>query len=243
MNASLTLSPTAPVWDLHLRRRLAHAGSRFELDLVVASDARRLVLFGPSGSGKTQALRLVAGLARPDAGHVRVAGRTLFDAATGVDLPPRERHLGHVVQDHALFPHLSVRRNIAFGLSTGWRTPAAALRDERVERWIERFHLQGVVDLLPHQISGGQRQRAALARALAAGPAALLLDEPFSALDQALRRHLREEVLALQQELDLPMILITHDDEDVRRLAQDVVHLEAGRVRAAPPAPHPTEAA
>lgn len=234
MSAPPTPNPTAPVWDLRLHRRLAHAGSRFELELAVTSEVRRLVLFGPSGSGKTQALRLVAGLARPDAGHVRVAGRTLFDDRAGVNLPPRERRLGHVAQDHALFPHLSVRRNIAFGLSTGWRTPAATLRDERVERWIERFHLQAVVDLLPHQVSGGQRQRAALARALVAGPAALLLDEPFSALDQALRQHLREEVLALQQELDLPMILITHDDEDVRQLAQAVVHLEAGRVRAAP---------
>jgi molybdate transport system ATP-binding protein len=223
-------------WDVHLQRRLHHGDSRFALDVRFASRAQRLVLFGPSGAGKTQTLRMVAGISRPDAGHVRVAGRTLYDAAAGVALSPQARQLACVFQDYALFPHLTVRQNIAFSRHRGWRNPPRRGRDEAVERWIERLHLQAVADHHPHQISGGQRQRTALARALVSEPAALLLDEPFAALDTALRRRLRSELLELQTQLQLPLLLITHDDEDVAVLAQQVVVLDAGRVVDSPTA-------
>jgi molybdate transport system ATP-binding protein len=230
------------IWEVEIAKRLQHGGSRFDLQVSFASAARRLVLFGPSGAGKTQTLKAIAGLVRPDRGHVRVAGTTLFASAEGIDLSPRRRHLAYVFQDYALFPHLSVRQNIAFALRAGWLNPPRRLRDGAVERWIESFRLQPVADHHPHQISGGQRQRTALARALVNEPTALLLDEPFAALDRALRQRLREELAELQVALQIPMLTITHDDEDVRALADEVVHLRAGRVVAAADASEPDQA-
>ena len=217
-------------WDIALRRQFRHGTGRFDLDVRFVAEARRLVLYGPSGAGKTQTLRLIAGIARPDAGRVAVAGRTLYDGGAGLSLSPQQRRIGFVFQDDALFPHLSVRQNIAFALAPGWRNPRRGARSAAVERWIERFGLQAVADHQPHQLSGGQRQRTALARALVVEPAALLLDEPFSALDRNLRLRLRDELAELQRSIDVPMLLITHDDDDVRHLAEQVVTLEAGRV-------------
>ncbi len=224
-----------PVWELALKKHLRQGDSRFDIDLRVASAAARVVLYGPSGAGKTQTLRMVAGITRPDAGRVVVAGRVLFDSATALDLPPRERRLAFVFQDYALFPHLTVRQNIAFALGARrarWRNPPPGAHDEAVERWIARFGLHSVAGHQPHQISGGQRQRTALARALVTEPAALLLDEPFAALDKGLRQRLRAELLELQQQLALPMLLITHDDDDVAVLAEQVVQLDLGHVAA-----------
>ena len=227
-----------PVWDIALRRLLRHDTSRFVLDVAFRSEHARVVLHGPSGAGKTQTLRMIAGITRPDAGHVVVAGQVLYDHARGLALAPQARRFGTVFQDYALFPHLTVRQNIAFALRRGWRNPSPAARDERAERWIEQFHLQAVAGHHPHQLSGGQRQRTALARALVNEPTALLLDEPFAALDKGLRQRLREELLALQQSLQLPLLLITHDEDDLRWLAEDVVRLDAGRVLSADaPAP------
>jgi molybdate transport system ATP-binding protein len=218
------------IWDVDLQRVLVHEGSRFELGVRFASDGPRLVLYGPSGAGKTQTLKMIAGIARPDSGRIVVAGRTLFDSAAGVRLSPQQRRLACVFQDYALFPHLSVRQNIAFACRSGWLNPPTKVHDERAERWIAAFHLESVAGHLPHQISGGQRQRTALARALVNDPTALLLDEPFAALDNALRQRLRDELKDLQAQLQLPMLLITHDDDDVRLLADQVVHLRAGKV-------------
>jgi len=220
----------AAVWDIHLRKQLRHGASRFDLDVHFTSAAMRIVLYGPSGAGKTQTLRMIAGITRPDSGRVAVAGRVLFDRGAGVWLQPQQRRLAYVFQDYALFPHLSVEQNIGFARRPGWRNPSRATRDERVEQWIERFHLQAVAGHYPHQLSGGQRQRTALARALMNEPTALLLDEPFAALDRSLRRQLRAELRQLQQSLQLPLLLITHDDEDVADLAEEVVQLAGGRV-------------
>jgi len=221
------------IWDVDLVKRLQHGSAIFDLTLAFQSDARRLVLFGPSGAGKTQTLKIIAGLVRADRGHVRVAGRTLYSSTDRVALTPQQRQLAYVFQDYALFPHLTVRQNIAFARRAGWTNPPRRVRDELVDRWIESFHLQSVAEHYPHQISGGQRQRTALARALMRQPTALLLDEPFAALDQGLRRRLREDLAELQRELKIPMLMITHDEDDVRALADQVVHLRAGRVVAA----------
>ncbi len=218
------------MWDIQLQQVLQQGRSRFELNVQFQSPAQRLVLFGPSGAGKTQTLRMVAGILAPASGHVRVAGRLLYDAGQGLSLTPQARRLAYVFQDYALFPHLTVGQNIAFARRRGWRNPRPGHQDPQVDRWIERFGLQSVTGHYPHQISGGQRQRTALARALVNEPTALLLDEPFAALDKGLRQRLREELLELQTSLDIPLLLITHDDDDVRCLAQQVVHIDAGRV-------------
>jgi molybdate transport system ATP-binding protein len=237
-------SAAGPVWDLHITRTLRQAGAVFTLDVHLCSTASRLALLGPSGAGKTQTLLAVAGLTRPDQGHVRLAGRSLFEASTGRNLPAARRRLGVVFQDYALFPHLDVRANVAFGRHLGWRNPpanpSAAARDPTVERWLDAFGLQPVATLKPAELSGGQRQRTALARALAAEPCALLLDEPFAALDRPLRERLREELREVQAATGLPMLLITHDEDDVRALADEAVVLQAGRVAGAAPCPETT---
>jgi molybdate transport system ATP-binding protein len=221
-------------WQVTLNKRLQQGSSRFELDVEFSCSEQRVVLFGPSGAGKTQTLRLIAGITRPDAGRVCVAGRLLHDSAQGVMLTPQQRRLATMFQDYALFPQLTVRQNIAFGCQTGWRNPGREAKHPEVEAWIERFQLQAVASHQPHQLSGGQRQRTALARALVSKPTALLLDEPFAALDQRLRHQLRDELLALQADLQIPLLLITHDDDDVRCIAERVVHLHGGRVVPAP---------
>lgn len=218
------------IWDLDIRRRFEHAAGHFQLDVQLTSDARRLVLFGASGAGKSQMLKAIAGLMTPDAGHVRLAGRALFDSAAGIDVPARRRKLGYVFQDYALFPHLNVAQNVAFGLSGRWRNPPREVADDAVTRWLRTFELQHLASHLPSQISGGQRQRTALARALAANPHALLLDEPFAALDPPLRARLRDELAELQVALNLPLLLITHDEADARRLGDEIRVIEQGRL-------------
>jgi molybdate transport system ATP-binding protein len=217
-------------WDIDLHKHLRHGASRFQLDVRFASQAPHLALFGPSGAGKTQVLKMIAGIVRPDSGHVQIAGRRLYDGSAGVHLPPQARGLGFVLQDYALFPHLTVSQNVAFALHRGWRNPARNVQAPAAKRWIDALHLQAVAGQYPHQLSGGQRQRVALARALVHEPAALLLDEPFAALDQALRRRLRAELRELQAQLGIPTLLITHDDDDLRELADEVVMMRAGRV-------------
>jgi molybdate transport system ATP-binding protein len=216
-------------WEVRARKSLESGGHRFELDIDFRSNATRLVLFGPSGAGKSLTLRAVAGLLRPDQGRIALDGEALFDSQAGIDMPAGERGLGFLFQEYALFPHLTVRQNIAFGLDNGWRNPRRRIDSPVVDRWLETLELRSLGERYPDELSGGQRQRTALARTLAAGPRALLLDEPFAALDTALRAKLREELRDLQARLALPMLLITHDEADVAAFADEVVHVEAGR--------------
>lgn len=235
MNAAPIRPEPDRIWDVALRKTLSQAGTRFELDLAFQSAAQRVVLFGPSGAGKTQTLKMIAGITTPDAGRVVVAGRTLHDSERGIRRTAQQRHLAYMFQDYALFPHLNVRQNVAFAQRRGLLNPGRRESNEAVEHWLQRFGLEALGGHYPHQLSGGQRQRTALARALVSKPAALLLDEPFAALDKGLRVRLREELKALQQQLGLPLLLITHDEDDVACLAQEVVCMAAGRVTA--PAP------
>ncbi len=217
-------------WDIALGKSLRQGASRFELDVSFQTTSQRVVLFGPSGAGKTQTLRMIAGIVAPERARLVVAGKVLCDTAQGVMTTPQERRLAYVFQDYALFPHLTVIQNVAFALRRGWANPGKAIADESVQRWISSFRLESVAGHYPHQISGGQRQRTALARALVTNPTALLLDEPFAALDKGLRKRLREELKALQMQLQLPMLLITHDDDDVHSLAEKVFYIQGGRV-------------
>jgi molybdate transport system ATP-binding protein len=224
-------------WDVAIDQRVGLrkpakgvADPRFHLDVAFSSDASRLVLFGASGAGKTLTLMAIAGLIRPDRGHVWIDGEALFDAKAGVFVAPRDRGLAYLFQDYALFPHLTVRQNVAFSLASGWRNPSKQVDDERVREWLLALELDRLADRYPEQLSGGQRQRTALARALVGKPRALLLDEPFSSLDGPLRQRLRNELLSLQRRLSLPMILITHDPADVEVFGEVVIEIEHGRV-------------
>ncbi|WP_239689457.1 ATP-binding cassette domain-containing protein [Aquitalea pelogenes] len=156
---------TTPRFDLSIRHTL-HSGQRsFSLNIALQSSCQQLVVYGPSGAGKSLLLKAIAGLHRPDAGHIRLDGRSLFDSAQGICLSPQQRQLGYLFQDYALFPHLSVRQNIGFGLQRGWLNPGRRRQLEAVDYWLEAFGLQSLADQLPATLSGGQRQRTALARA------------------------------------------------------------------------------
>jgi len=237
MDGDTDAKAPATTWDIRLRKVLHQADSRFELDVNFQTPAKRVVIFGPSGAGKTQTLRMIAGLGTPDEARVVVEGQVLCDTTQGIVATPQERRLACVFQEYALFPHLTVVQNVAFALRRGWTNPNKAIRNENVERWISSFHLESVAGHYPHQISGGQRQRTALARALVTNPRALLLDEPFAALDKGLRERLRNELKALQTQLQLPMLLITHDDDDVNCLAEQVICVDDGKVVESPSAP------
>jgi len=216
--------------DLDIRTTLRAGKQSFQLDVRLQTDSRRIVLLGPSGAGKSLTLKAIAGLLRPDAGHIRVDGHVLFDAAHGIDLAPQKRALAYVFQDYALFPHLTVRQNIAFPLVRGWFNPRRRHQDRQIDYWCEAFQLGQVADQYPHELSGGQKQRTALARALVTQPRALLLDEPFAALDPALRARMRSELKDLQQRLQVPMVLITHDPEDAAVFGDHVLDLRDGRI-------------
>ena len=211
--------------DIDIHKTLRSGKRRFQLQVRVQTESQRLVILGPSGSGKSLLLKAVAGLMRPDHGHIRLDGR---------------RQIAYLFQDYALFPHLSVRQNIGFGLSRGLLNPRASLQHAAVDYWLDAFELRPVAEQLPDELSGGQRQRTALARALIAQPRALLLDEPFSALDPLLRQHMRRELDELQRRLQVPMLLITHDPEDAAMFGEQVLHLRNGMIETADPA-EPTD--
>jgi molybdate transport system ATP-binding protein len=198
----------------------------FSLNLSLNLQKGITVLFGPSGSGKTLTLHTVAGLVEPDSGMVRVNGTLYFDKKRGVNLPIHRRRVGYVFQEPSLFPHMTVFENIAYGISG---LPPGD-KKERVLRMIERMKLTGLEKNFPHQISGGQKQRAALARALAASPLLLLLDEPFASLDNPVREKLRLDLLSVGREAHIPLIFVTHDVEETFVLAEEVVVLNDGRV-------------
>jgi molybdate transport system ATP-binding protein len=203
--------------------------SGFELDARFATDAAVTALFGPSGSGKTSILSMIAGLRRPQSGSIRLGRDVLFDSAAGINRSPESRRIGYVFQDHLLFPHLSVRRNLLYG----WRRRPPQARSVPFERAAAVLELGDVLDRLPHTLSGGQRQRVALGRALLCGPELLLLDEPLAALDEALKDRVLGYVEQIVSEWHIPTLYVTHNPGDVRRLANWVVALREGRVTGA----------
>jgi len=191
---------------------------------LAAEGSRVTVLFGASGSGKTTVLRVLAGLARPDRGHVMFRGETWFDGE--YCLPPQERNIGFVSQDYALFPHLSIFQNVAYGLGHLTRSE----RNARVGESLEWLGLSELAERRPADISSGQQQRVALARAVARRPRLLLLDEPFSALDAPTRRRLRGELHALLKRASIPGIVVTHDPAEALALADKIVLMHDGEV-------------
>jgi ABC-type sulfate/molybdate transport systems ATPase subunit len=203
----------------------------FYLSVKFTADGAPVGLLGPSGSGKTMTLRAIAGLETPDRGRIVLHGRVLYDSEQGINLPARERHIGLLFQNYALFPHLTVAENIAFGL----RHLSARDRDQQIAKQLAAVHLGSLANRYPAKLSGGEQQRAALARALAIEPAALLLDEPFSALDTHLRGALERQLRETLGSYRGSTIFVSHNLEEAYRVCEELVVLTGGAVAACGP--------
>lgn len=219
-------------FELNIKKEIRdRCGGRFMLESSFCTDKNRVVLFGPSGSGKTLTLSAIAGLLRPDSGYIRINGRTLVDTEKGVFLKPSQRNIGLIFQDYSLFPHMTVRQNVAYGLKSLWRRLSPE-DNARVDELLDIFGLTRLANSRPDQISGGQKQRTALARGIAVNPDLLLLDEPFSALDRPLRLRMYGELSSILASFNLPLVMVTHDPDEVEYFADTVVVYESGRVAA-----------
>ncbi|RJQ15301.1 MAG: ATP-binding cassette domain-containing protein [Nitrospiraceae bacterium] len=206
--------------------RLQKKVNGFALDIGWEIGNEMAVLFGSSGAGKTMTLHLIAGLARPDRGSVCLDDTVYYDSSTGTDLTPQERPFGYVFQNLALFPHMTVVKNILYG---GAAIPEYE-RLDRAHEMVHAFKLAGLEDRYPHEISGGQKQRVAFARALIRQPRMLLLDEPFSALDRPLRMEMRRFLREVRDKFNVPVIMVTHDLEEASAAADKIIVYEHGRI-------------
>jgi molybdate transport system ATP-binding protein len=198
----------------------------FTLDASWQIGNELAVLFGQSGAGKSLTLQLIAGLMKPDSGIIKSGENDYFDRALGINIPPYRRSFGYVFQDLALFPHMTVRENILYG-SKG------VPKEDKIERLAEltaKFRIQGIEDKMPSEISGGQKQRVAFARALIRRPEVLLLDEPFSALDNPLRIEMRAFLMQVREDFNLPVVLVTHDVYEAFTMPDRLIVYSNGRV-------------
>jgi len=224
-NAAIAKSASADHHDVsvQIRKRL---GKDFELHLAISLPPGITILFGPSGAGKTTLLDCIAGLVHSDAGRIAIAENTLFDSALGINVPPQRRKVGYVFQDLALFPHLSVEGNVEYGLSRLDKRE----RKRRSAALLESFHIEHLRSRRPGQISGGERHRVALARALVIDPGILLLDEPLAALDAAIKSKIVDDLRTWNQEHRVPVVYVTHSWEEVFALGERAIVIENGRV-------------
>lgn len=213
--------------DLSVRRRQGE----FQIDATLRTEGGVTALFGRSGSGKTSLISMVAGLSRPDAGRIVVGDKVLFDSARGIDLPPERRQLGYVFQEGRLFPHLSVRSNLDFGL----RRVPSALRTVNFDDVVAVLALAPLLGRQPATLSGGEKQRVAIGRALLASPRILLMDEPLAALDTARKAELLPFIAALARRIAIPILYVSHAMDEVLRLADTLALVEGGRVVAVGP--------
>ena len=198
----------------------------FELEIDIALTQGILAVVGPSGAGKTTLLQCIAGLQKPSWGEIFVGGKLAFSSEHGKNLPARERHIGYLFQDDALFPHLTVEKNVTYG-----RPKEKSLRskDLSVANVLEMLKIEHLRTRYPSQISGGEKQRVALARALMTAPELVLLDEPLSALDQDTRSALQQELQKLQREWQIPFILVTHDSQEAELLGNQIIRIKRGK--------------
>ncbi len=199
----------------------------FSMHCSFDADSEFAVLFGCSGSGKTTALRCIAGLENPDAGTIRINDTLYFDSKKKINLPPQKRKIGYMFQENALFPHMNVRQNIEFGL----KGLSSIEKNDQVNEMLGLVGIEELEFAYPDELSGGQKQKVALARALAPNPEVLLLDEPFSALDTVVRLKLRKELRTIQKKLGIPVIFITHDPVEAFTMADRMAVFDNGRVQ------------
>ena len=226
--------------DVSIQKKLGD----FKLDISFKSDARRIGILGPSGCGKSMTLKCIAGIERPDSGIIEIGApsdtsskggtvsdaaeqRVLFDSSQRIDLKPQKRNVGYMFQNYALFPTMTVEQNISAGCKgTGPE------RESRVREMIQRFHLQGLEDHLPDQLSGGQQQRVALARIMAYKPDLIMLDEPFSALDQHLKERLQHEMISMLDDYEGQVIMVSHSRDEIYRFSEELLVMEQGSILA-----------
>ena len=199
----------------------------FTLDVEWEIENELAILFGGSGSGKSMTLQLIAGLMEPDEGFIRSNGSIFFDKTSRVNISPQHRSLGYVFQDRVLFPHMTLKENIAYGLK---QKSGSEKKGQKVKEMIRLFHLQGLEDMVPSEISGGKKQRVALARALIGRPKALLLDEPFSALDNTLRLEMTRLLQEVRAEFKIAVVLVTHDIFEAYSMGDSVIVYSSGKV-------------
>lgn len=198
----------------------------FQLDARFSTNDSITALCGPSGAGKTTILSIIAGLRLPDAGQVRLGNRVLQDTAKKINLRPEKRRIGYVFQEFLLFPHLNIRDNLLYG----WKRRADGARVIDLDRVVRLLELGHTLARLPHTLSGGEKQRVALGRALLGGPELLLLDEPLGSMDQELKDRVLDYLEAVLVEWQIPTVFVSHSIQDVKRLAQRVVIIERGQV-------------
>jgi molybdate transport system ATP-binding protein len=209
---------------------IQHKQGSFRLSVFFqGAESGITALFGPSGAGKTSVVNMVAGLMRPDAGRIAINGQCLFDSSRGIDLPPEKRRIGYVFQDGRLLPHLSVRANLVYGMR---RTPAH-LRFVQLEPVVELLGIGHLLQRRPAKLSGGEKQRVAIGRALLTSPALLLMDEPLASLDAVRKDEVLPFIMRLSRKFAIPILYVSHALDEIVALATHLVVLEDGRVLAA----------
>ncbi len=220
----------APWLAARIDHRFRHDSASFHLSVAFEARAARTVIFGPSGSGKSSLLRAVAGLLKPDAGHIQLRGKMVWQNTHGdrgnQNIPTEKRRVGLVMQSPAVFPHLTVARNIAFAL----RGVEKSAQKEKISTLLQLVEAEPLAQRWPRELSGGQLQRIAIARTLAAGPAVLLLDEPFAALDSKGRQQLSKNLHRWAREHSVPVLTVTHNLEEAFAAGDEVVVMKEGRV-------------
>lgn len=204
---------------VQIRKQLFH----YDLEVEFSASNEIIVLFGPSGSGKTTVLNSIAGLTEPDSGIISLENKVFFNNQKS--LRTRERNIGYLFQDYALFPHMTVEKNIQYGIKKKEKE-----HNQTVEKLLEVLGIQHLLTKYPHQISGGEKQRVALTRALATEPSILLLDEPLSALDSETRADCQDELLRLHDIWKIPFVIVTHDMDEAKKLGNQLLFLETGKI-------------
>ena len=204
--------------SVHIRKRIGEFCLRSDFE----AEEEILALTGPSGCGKSLTLKCVAGIERPDEGSITLSGRVLFDSSAKINLPPQKRRVGYMFQNYALFPNMTVRKNILAGMG---KHPDPSLADP----FLEQFQISDLADRFPHQLSEGQKQRTAMARIVAQAPDVILLDEPFSAMDTVLKWQLAQEMLHVLRDMKKPAVFVSHSIEEVCLLSRRVCSMKDGK--------------